>query len=206
MEQIIQTSKNVEINKEQKMEIVNKVASQIKEDKDLSQIFEENRNPLFYWLNNQVEETHKSAKEKFIPIPKLKITDNGVEEYGFADFDLDLSEFNHVPIRNDLLIQNLEDLSERQRIQGDAIYFDGYNPKKAILEILRTKPEIDYKKCSELLFKLMSQVISYYEEKHGANLMRNIVMMNKRDIANKIYLQMMLDTHFIAKMVLFSIL
>lgn len=63
MEQIIQTSKNVEINKEQKMEIVNKVASQIKEDKDLSQIFEENRNPLFYWLNNQVEETHKSAKE-----------------------------------------------------------------------------------------------------------------------------------------------
>lgn len=119
-----------------------------------------------------------------------------MEEYGFVDFDLDLSEFKHAPINNDLLIQNLEDLSDRQRIQGDAIDFEGYNPKKAILEILRTKPEIDYEKCSELLFKLISQVISYYEEKYDINLMRNIVMMNKRDIANKIYLQMMLDTHF----------
>lgn len=196
VEKVIQTSNNVEINKEQKTEIVNKVASQIKEYKDLSQVFEENKDPLLYWLNNQVEETHKSAKEKFIPIPKLKITDNGVEEYGFADFDIDLSEFNHVPIRNDLLIQNLEDLSDSQRIHGDAIDFDGYNPKKVILEILKDKPEIDYEKCSELLFKLISQVISYYEEKYDANLMRNIVMMNKRDIANKIYLQMMLDTHF----------
>ena len=87
-------------------------------------------------------------------------------------------------------------MSDRQRIKGDAIDFDGYNPKKVILEILRTKPEIDYEKCSELLFKLISQVISYYEEKYDTNLMRNIVMMNKRDIANKTYLQMMLDTHF----------
>lgn len=196
VEKLVQISRNAEISKEQKTEITNKVASKIKEDKDLSQIFEENKNSLIYWLNNQVEETHKHTKEKFIPIPKLKITDNGVEEYGFVDFDLDLSEFKHAPINNDLLIQNLEDLSDRQRIQGDAIDFEGYNPKKAILEILRTKPEIDYEKCSELLFKLISQVISYYEEKYDINLMRNIVMMNKRDIANKIYLQMMLDTHF----------
>lgn len=196
VEKLVQITKNAEISKEQKTEITNKVASEIKEDKDLSQIFEKNKNPLFYWLNNQVEETHKSAKEKFIPIPKLKITDNGLEEYGFVDFDLDLSEFKHAPINNDFLIQNLEDLSDRQRIKGDAIDFDGYNPKKVILEILRTKPEIDYEKCSELLFKLISQAISYYEEKYDTNLMRNIVMMNKRDIANKIYLQMMLDTHF----------
>ena len=117
-------------------------------------------------------------------------------EYGFVDFDLDLSEFNHAPIRNDLLIQNLEDLSDLQRIDGDVIDFDGYNPKKVILELLRTKPEIDYEKCSKLLFKLISQVVNHYENKYDTNLMQNIVMMNKKDIANKIYHQMMQDNHF----------
>ncbi len=189
-------SKKVEISKEQKKKITEKITDKIKKDKDLSEIFKENENPFYHWLNNTVEETHQTTKEKFIPIPRLKVTDEGVIEYGFVDFDLDLSEFNHAPIRNDLLIQNLEDLSDLQRIDGDAIDFDGYNSKKVILELLRTKPEIDYEKCSELLFKLISQVIYYYENKYDTNLMQNIVMMNKKDIANKIYQQMMQDNHF----------
>lgn len=189
-------SKQVEISKEKKKKITEKITDKIKEDKDLSEIFKENENPFYHWLNNTVEETHKSAKEKFIPIPRLKVTDEGVIEYGFVDFDLDLSEFNHAPIRNDLLIQNLEDLSDLQRIDGDAIDFDGYNPKKVILELLRTKPEIDYEKCSKLLFKLIAQVVNHYENKYDTNLMQNIVMMNKKDIANKIYHQMMQDNHF----------
>ena len=35
--------------------------------------------------------------------------DAGVEEYVLVDFDLDMADFNHIPIRNELLIQNLED-------------------------------------------------------------------------------------------------
>lgn len=192
----ITASKKVEISKEQKKKITDKVAYKIKEDKDLSEVFKENENPFYHWLDNTVEETHQTAKEKFIPIPRLKVTDEGVVEYGFVDFDLDLSEFKHAPIRNDLLIQNLEDLSDLQRIDGDAIDFDGYNPKKVILELLRTKPEIDYEKCSTLLFKLISQVVNHYKNKYDTNLMQNIVMMNKKDIANKIYHQMMQDNHF----------
>ena len=192
----ISLSKRVEISREQKKKITEKVADKIKDDKDFSEVFRENENPLLHWIDQTVEETHHTAKEKFIPVPRLKVTDEGVIEYGFTDFDLDLSEFNHAPIRNDLLIQNLEDLSDLQRIDGDAIDFDGYNPKKVILEILRTKPEIDYEKCSELLFKLISQVVEYYDSKYDTNLMQNIVMMNKKDIANKIYNQMMKDEHF----------
>lgn len=192
----IHSTKTVEISKEQKNKITKKVAERIKEDKDLGEVFKENENPFYHWLNNTVEETHQTAKEKFIPIPKLKITDEGVVEYGFVDFDLDLSQFNHAPIKNDLLIQNLEDLSDLQRINGDAIDFARYNPKKVILEILRTKPEIDYEKCSALLFKLISQVVDYYKNKYDTNLMQNIVMMNKKDIANKIYHQMLQDDHF----------
>ena len=47
------------------------------------------------------------------------------------DFDLGMTEFTHVPIKNELLVQNLEDMQDRQRIKGEAIDFEGYNPKKS---------------------------------------------------------------------------
>ena len=187
----IQNTPTHKVDSAQAKEIVSTVAEQLGEDKDLGNIFKENEMPLAAWLLYQTEETHKAAQEKFIPIPRIKVTDSGVEEYVFVDFDLDLSDFTHVPIKNELLVQNLEDMQDKQRIKGEAIDFEGYNPKKLILEQLRQKPEIDYEKCSALLFKLITQLCDHYEGVHGENGMRNIVMMYKRDIGSKIYKQMM---------------
>lgn len=179
------------VTAEQAKEIVEIVKEKVSEEKDLGDVFKENENPLAAWLLYKTEETHRTTVNKFIPIPRIKVTDTGVEEYVFVNFDLDMVDFAHVPIKNELLVQNLEDMYDRQRIKGETIDFEGYNPKKVILEQLRTKPEIDYEKCSELLFKLITQVCDYYEEQHGMNGMRNIVMMYKRDIGNKIYKQML---------------
>lgn len=187
----IQTAPNHTVTKTAAREIVETVATAIAEDQDLGDTFHENEMPLTAWMLHQTEQTHIAEKAKFIPIPRIKITDVGVEEYVFVDFDLDLSAFNHVPIRNELLIQNLEDMSDCQRIKGDAIDFEGYRPEKVILDELRKKPEIDYEKCSALLFKLITQLCDHYRTLHGENGMRNIVMMYKRDIANKLYAQMM---------------
>ena len=187
----IQSAPTHKVKADQAKEIVSKVAEKLGEDKDLGHIFKENEMPIAAWLLYQTEETHKAAQEKFIPIPRIKVTDSGVEEYVFVDFDLELSDFTHVPIKNELLVQNLEDMQDKQRIKGEAIDFEGYNPKKVILEQLRQKPEIDYEKCSALLFKLITQLCDHYEGIHGENGMRNIVMMYKRDIGNKIYKQMM---------------
>lgn len=187
----IQNTPTHKVDSAQAKEIVSTVAEQLGEDKDLGNIFKENEMPLAAWLLYQTEETHKATQEKFIPIPRIKVTDSGVEEYVFVDFDLELSDFTHVPIKNELLVQNLEDMQDKQRIKGEAIDFEGYNPKKVILEQLRQKPEIDYEKCSALIFKLITQLCDHYEGIHGENGMRNIVMMYKRDIGNKIYKQMM---------------
>lgn len=187
----IQTAPEHKVTEEMKKEIVKKVKEKVSEKKDLGDVFAENENPLMAWFNQKVETTHIEAVQKFIPIPKIKVTDAGVEEYAFTDFDLDLTDFTHVPIKNELLIQNLEDLADRQRIQGDAIDFEGYNPKKIILAELRMKPEIDYEKCSVLLHKLITQVCQNYEEQFFMNGLQNIVMMYKRDITNKIYQQML---------------
>lgn len=175
----------------QAQQIVETVKQKVAEDKDLGQTFKENEMPLAAWMLYQTEETRRAAVNKFIPIPRIKVTDAGVEEYVFVDFDLDMADFTHVPIKNELLVQNLEDMQDRQRIKGDAIDFEGYNPKKVILEQLREKPEIDYEKCSKLLFKLITQVCDHYETQYGTNGMQNITMMYKRDIGNKIYKQML---------------
>ncbi len=193
----IQTEPEHTVTPQTARKIVDTVAAQLSVDKDLGVTFHENEMPLAAWMLYQTEQTHIAAKAKFIPIPRIKITDAGVEEYVFVDFDLDVSAFNHVPIRNELLIQNLEDMADRQRIKGDAIDFEGYNPKKVILDELRKKPEIDYEKCSALLFKMISRLCDHYTANHGENGMRNIVMMYKRDIANKLYAQMM--QHFYCK-------
>lgn len=171
--------------------IVETVKQQLSEEQDLGDVFRENEMPIATWMLHQVEEVHRTAVNKFIPIPRIRITDAGVEEYVFVDFDMDLADFTHVPIKNELLVQNLEDMQDRQRIRGDAIDFEGYNPKKVILQQLRQKPEIDYEKCSALLFKLITQVCDHYEMQYGINGMQNIVMMYKRDIGNKIYNQML---------------
>lgn len=193
----IQTEPEYTVTPQTAQKIVDTVAAQLSVDKDLGVTFHENEMPLAAWMLYQTEQTHIAAKAKFIPIPRIKITDAGVEEYVFVDSDLDVSAFNHVPIRNELLIQNLEDMADRQRIKGDAIDFEGYNPKKVILDELRKKPEIDYEKCSALLFKMISRLCDHYTANHGENGMRNIVMMYKRDIANKLYAQMM--QHFYCK-------
>lgn len=187
----IQTSPEHTVTPAQAQQIVAEVSEKVSEDRDLGDVFRENEMPIAAWMLHQTTETHRAAQAKFIPIPRIKVTDAGLEEYVFVDFDLDMSEFTHAPIKNELLIQNLEDMQDRRRIKGDAIDFEGYNPKKVILEQLRAKPEIDYEKCSDLLFKLITQLCDHYVVGYGINGMQNIVMMHKRDIGNKIYKQMM---------------
>ena len=179
------------VTPEQVQQIAETIKQKVSEDKDLGQTFIENETPLAAWILYKTEETHRAAVSKFIPIPRIKVTDVGVEEYMFVDFNLDMAEFTHVPIKNELLIQNLEDMQDRQRIYGDVINFEGYKPQKVILEQLRQKPEIDYEKCSALLFKLITQVCNHYEVQYGVNGMQNIIMIYKRDIGNKIYKQML---------------
>jgi type III restriction enzyme len=183
-------------NKPKKGEIEREIMEEIKKDEDLAKTYENSVFPYHLWIQEKTEETITKTHGKFIPIPLIKVTDEGKEEYKFIDFDIDLSDFTHVPISNDLLIQNLENMNDRTSIKGQYIDFDGYNPEKILLEMLKNKAEIDYEECSELLFKLIEQVISHYDEKYGQNGMKNIIMMNKRDIAGKIYEQMLKEEHF----------
>ncbi len=180
-----------EIMKELNETIIQKIDNTSKEHPDLAKALE-NFDDLPLFVTKKVERVYKKIKEKYIPIPQIKITDEGVEDYKFIDFDLDLTEFTQVPVSNELYIQNLIDLSERNEIRGaDKLNFDALNPAKVLLDLLRQKPEIDYESCSELVKKLIMQTLTHYKNKHNESDMKNIVMMYCKDISNKIYTQML---------------
>ncbi len=175
-----------------KIEIVQNVSESIENDTDLSEIYKHNKNSLFEWIEVKIDNTVKEAANKYIPIPKIKITDNGIEEYRIVDFDLDTDEFNHVPTENEIIIQNLQDMSDRRYLtERNSINFAVYNPAKELLSVLCKKPEIDYDTYSELIQKLILTAINHYKIKFDEEKMKNIVMMNKNDISQRIYNQIM---------------
>ncbi len=180
-----------EIMQELNKTIIQKIDNTSKEQPDLAKALENFYDfPLF--VSKKVEKVYKKIKAKYIPIPQIKITDEGVEDFKFIDFDLDLTEFTQVPVSNELYIQNLIDLSERNEIRGaDKLNFDALNPAKVLLDLLRQKPEIDYDSCSELVKKLIMQTLAHYKNKHNESDMKNIVMMHCKDITDKIYKQML---------------
>lgn len=192
----IQQNKSVFSVEKEKVSIFQNVIDKIKEDKELGEIYKENEFPIAAMLEKEIEKTQYEAKEKFIPVPQLKINDTGVSEQTFIDFDMDLSQFNETPIVNELVLRNLQDPRDEERLNAGLLNFQAINPKKLILERLREKPEIDYEKFSELVRKLITQVCNYYEGKFGYDGLRNIVMMHKLTITDRIYKQMLSEEHF----------
>ena len=98
-------------------------------------------------------------------------------------------------VDNDILIRNMIDSSDEVRMDGGYINFDAVNPKKVLVDELRKQPEIDYTTYSELIYKLVSSLIDFYESKYSIEGMKNIVMMHKYEISKEIYSQMM--DHFV---------
>lgn len=187
----MQKSKSGRLSDETKKNIADKVAKKVSENKDLADTYNENADPFYGWISYEVTHTVKAIVDKYIPIPRIKVTDEGVTEYIFGDFELDLSGFTYVPVGEDLLIQNLQNIADRVKLEGEKIDFGDYNPLREIVSLLREKPEIDYEACSELLFKLISAAYDHFLEQFGDNGAKNIVMMHRHDIADKIYNQMM---------------
>lgn len=74
--------------------------------------------------------------------------------------------------------------------------FKASNPLKVLINELRDKPEIDYDEHSDLLYELIMSLIEHWRGKFTNDEIKNIVMCNKRDIANKLYAQM--KKHFVS--------
>lgn len=180
-------STNVQSNRKIKKE-------EIKENvkKDLGETFKDNTdvNRIFelMWGLNTIDEVVEKVQEETMYIPKIKTEHLGNERYIIQEFDLDISKLNqYVPIENEILLKNLlNSLEEITIIKGSVIDFDSVNPSHEIVKLIREKSEIDYEKCPELIQKVVKQFLDYYRTKYSEEKVRNIVLMYKKDIVNKI--------------------
>jgi len=194
--------KTIQNNPEKKIDmteieqIAKEALNTIQDDKDFGELFAQNLDPFSDWIKSETEKTVIETQNKFIPIPQITVNDMGINDYRFVDFNLDVSNMNYQPIENDIIVQNLSDLSDKEIIRGEKIDFDAYNAKLKIAEYLLKKSEIDYDKCSELINKLIEQTCTYFTKNFGENGMKNIVMMNRKAISEEIFRQMMSDDHF----------
>lgn len=179
--------------KEVKKEVIDKVES----DNFIgSEIYTKYRMTLDSYLTEQVLSTNTEMEEKFIPIPKIKIIYGGVKEYKFLDFDLDFSRLNFSPVKNEILIQNLQDASDSKILKNNHyIRYEDIEPISYLAQEVVKDTRIDYSMSREILFKLINQFNSYFVNKFGEQGLKNILITYKKDIAVEIANQMVTNSY-----------
>lgn len=170
---------------------------QVKADvkKDIGERYNDNTDAqrIIEALFGVVDEEIQCIEENTMYIPKIKTETLGEEKYIIQDFDLDLTSMNnYVPIENDILIRNLLDSREDvQIIRGSVIDFDSVKPEKILVDGIREVNEIDYEKCPNLIRKTVMQFLEHYRKRYEEEKVRNICLMYRKDIINKIKEQLL---------------
>lgn len=140
----------------------------------------------------EVEQAYDDTIEYFsaniIEIPRIMLQ-QGSADFGFHDFDLDVSAFNYQPVSEDLLIQALQSntreiVTAERRIRHE-------KPEDIIINELVNFGEIDYDSQSGLLYKLVFQLIEHFKSYLNDEDVLNVVLYHKMQIGRAIYSQMM---------------
>ncbi len=147
------------------------------------------------FTGEEVDKQRKIIETGTMAIPQIKVTRDLKTDYHFEAFELDLTVFNYYPISNEILLQNLVNSNDSSVVAGKGLDFNALNPMRVIVDEISKKPEIDYDECSDLLYDLLTSLFNHLAWKFTSDEIKNIVMFNKKDIANKIYAQM--KEHFV---------
>ncbi len=142
-----------------------------------------------------VKETTKRYTSAFlnlsINIPRIKVFFEQQGDFTFDDFDIDTADFdNFEPIPQKIIITNLLDKSKRDEMQAE--FIDRYeNIAEYLLVPLVEENAIAYHKISDLLHKLIGQVISHINSYSGSELnTRRILFFHALEIEKRLYAQM----------------
>ncbi|MEG2540332.1 MAG: DEAD/DEAH box helicase family protein [Clostridia bacterium] len=146
--------------------------------------------PLFnIFIDKNIDEQTDIVANNMIEIPRITISRDTKRNYFFEDFDLDTTKFNYVPITGATLLQNLH-TNESEERKDKGVVIMGDTPENTIVSLIIDQQDIDYDICSDLLFKLVGQVLGKISQGFSQEEVKNIVQNHKFDIAERIYLQM----------------
>ena len=142
-------------------------------------------------MMSEAAKIHGEVAGKYIPIPRLKMTETRPPEYGFADFSLDVSNLRHQPADTKAYAQNLTDARETFILQDAGNFEPTEEPDRLIIRRLRKRPEIDYRENAALLWKLAREAFAHYEARHGEEGAKNIFLLYQQEIEGEIFRQLM---------------
>lgn len=196
------TKDDIAILKQNAVDKISEAVGGGKFGKDFAEIYAQNKDPFIEWAMKSAEKTYKSINGKYIPIPQIIYTAASGAVCYFNDFELDMKDLNYAVTPNDLIATNIVNRGDTETIKADSINFDCINPSRAIAQELAKKAEIDYARDKNLIVTLVNAFCSFYKNKYGAEGLRHIVMMNRRDIVQKIFEQMM--RHFTSENLLIA--
>lgn len=142
------------------------------------------------FLGEEIDKQREIIESGTMSIPQIKITRDNKAVYYFEHFTLDTTDFVYFPIPNDILLKNLVESGDVEVVKGKGLDFNALNPMKTIVEEISKRPEVDYDACCDLLYDLITTLFDAFTKKFTSDEIKNIVMCNKRSIADKIYDQM----------------
>ena len=95
-----------------------------------------------------------------IEIPRITIYKSAENNVYFNDFDLNVNGLNLRPDEGKIITTNLSNTTQTTEIAKTGKDFLVEDEEHTLVSLLWNKPEVDYDKCSDLLFKLSRQAIN----------------------------------------------
>ncbi len=172
-------------------EIAKESAAELSRDESFAGTYMSDQEWFDRFLGAQTRKIKEQVIEKYIPIPRIGLTEIEPPEYGFADFSLETADFNYQPADTKAYAQNLQNARDVFDLPGMGRFEPLEEPERLIVRLLRKKPQINYMVCADLLWKLVGEAYSHYQNRHGENGANNIFLLYQREIADAIYGQMM---------------
>lgn len=171
----------------------NSIVDEVVGDEDIAEIVKRRTDfsdIMRRFLGEEIDKQREIIESGTMSVPQIKITRDNKAVYYFEHFTLDTTDFVYFPIPNDILLKNLVESGDVEVVKGKGLDFNALNPMKTIVEEISKRPEVDYDACCDLLYDLITTLFDAFAKKFTSDEIKNIVMCNKRSIADKIYDQM----------------
>ena len=140
-------------------------------------------------IENNYDAIIEEITDRIIEIPRVSIDTSAEINSCFEDFDLDTKWLTYRPSDQSLLLTNLAS-NETTEIKAKVSEYMPENLERTLVSELLNKPEIDYDKGSELLFKLVGQAIEKLSDYLNEEEVFAVIKERKYNIAEYIYAQM----------------
>ena len=172
-------------------EIARECRKELTRDEGFAGVYESNQAAFERLMGVEAAKIHEEVVNKYIPIPRLKVTETRPPEYSFEDFSLDLSAFRHQPADTGAYAQNLTDARETFILREAANFEPKTEPDRLIIRRLRAMPQTDYMKNADLLWKLVREAFAHYDGLYGKDGAGNIFLLYQKEIGEEIFRQLM---------------